>query len=66
MIRAIGVSHTACKYEFRKNIRSHSWSVFFLYIDYIFNLLIENIDVDEVVGASSVRSLDRDIFAGDM
>ena len=27
-IRAIGVSHTACKYEFRHNIRNHSWSVF--------------------------------------
>ena len=30
-IRAIGVSHTACKDEFRLNIRSHSWSaIFFL------------------------------------
>ena len=28
VIRAIGVSHTACKDEFRPNIRSHSWSVF--------------------------------------
>ena len=28
VIRAIGVSHTACKHEFRQNIRSHSWSVF--------------------------------------
>ena len=28
-IRAIGVSHTACKDEFRQNIRSHSWSVFY-------------------------------------
>ena len=27
-IRAIGVSHTACKDEFRRNLRSHSWSVF--------------------------------------
>ena len=27
-IRAIGVSDTACKDEFRQNIRSHSWSVF--------------------------------------
>ena len=27
VIRAIGVSHTACKDEFRQNIRSHSWSV---------------------------------------
>ena len=28
VIRAIGVSHTACKDEFRQNLRSHSWSVF--------------------------------------
>ena len=28
VIRAIGVSHTACKDEFRQIIRSHSWSVF--------------------------------------
>ena len=27
VIRAIGVSHTACKCEFRQNLRSHSWSV---------------------------------------
>ena len=27
VIRAIGVSHTACKDELRQNIRSHSWSV---------------------------------------
>ena len=27
--RATGVSHTACKDEFRQNLRSHSWSVFF-------------------------------------
>ena len=36
-----------------------------LYI-YISSLLIEYIDVDEVVGVSSVRSLDPDMFAGDM
>ena len=30
VIRAIGVSHTACKDEFRRNPRSHSWSVFIL------------------------------------
>ena len=32
VIRAFGVSHTACKDEFRRNLRSHSWSVtsFFL------------------------------------
>ena len=28
VIRAIGVSHTACKYEFRQKLRSHSWSVY--------------------------------------
>ena len=28
VMRAIGVSHTACKDEFRRNLRSHSWSVF--------------------------------------
>ena len=28
--RAIGVSHTACKDDFRRNVRSHSWSVFLL------------------------------------
>ena len=28
VIRVIGVSHTACKDEFRQNLRSHSWSVF--------------------------------------
>ena len=27
-MRAIGVSHTACIDEFRRNLRSHSWSVF--------------------------------------
>ena len=31
VIRAIGVSHTACKDEFRQNIRSHSWSVYFFH-----------------------------------
>ena len=35
VIRAIGVSHTACKDEFRQNLRSHSWSVFLL-LKYIF------------------------------
>ena len=33
---------------------------------YIINLLVEYIDVDEVVGVSSVRSLDPDILAVDM
>ena len=28
VIRAIGVSHTACEDEFRRNLRSHSCSVF--------------------------------------
>ena len=32
VIRAIGVSHTACKDEFRQNPRSHSWSVFPIFI----------------------------------
>ena len=31
VIRAIGVSHTACKDELRQNLRSHSWSVFYFY-----------------------------------
>ena len=34
VMRAIGVSHTACKDEFRRNLRSHSWwwSVFSFFI----------------------------------
>ena len=35
VIRAIGVSHTACKYEFRQNIRSHSWKMYFNFHDII-------------------------------
>ena len=31
---AIGVSHIACKDEFRRNLRSHSWSVFSFFIIY--------------------------------
>ena len=31
VIRAIGASHAACKYEFRQNLQSHSWSVFYFY-----------------------------------
>ena len=33
IMRAIGVSHTACKDEFRRNLRSHSWmeSIFIFY-----------------------------------
>ena len=45
VIRAIGVSHTACKDEFRQNLRSHCWSVFFFIIylvDYSLLLLIYN------------------------
>ena len=34
VMRAIGVSHTACKDEFRRNLRSHSWSVFSFFIIY--------------------------------
>ena len=30
-MRAIGVSDTNCKYEFRRNLRSHSWSAFFFF-----------------------------------
>ena len=40
VIRAIGVSHTACKDEFRQNIRSHRYSV--LYFD--------NIDHTQAIG----------------
>ena len=32
IIDRIGVSHTACKDEFRRNLRSHSWSVFSFFI----------------------------------
>ena len=35
VIRAIGVSHTACKDEFRQYLRSHSWSVFSFFIIYL-------------------------------
>ena len=31
-ICAIGVSHTACKHEFRRKLQSHSWIVFFFII----------------------------------
>ena len=34
VVRAIGVSHTACKDEFRQNLRSHSWSVFSFFTTY--------------------------------
>ena len=36
VIRAIGVSHTACKDEFRRNLRPHSWSVFSFFIIYMY------------------------------
>ena len=39
IIRAIGVSHTACKDEFRQNLRSHSWSVFSFINIYIYMCL---------------------------
>ena len=32
IIRALGISHTACKYEFRRNLRSHTSSVFLFFI----------------------------------
>ena len=35
------------------------------FYEYI-SLLVEYIDVDEVVGVSSLRSLDPDMFTGDM
>ena len=35
VMRAIGVSHTACKDEFRRNLRSHSWSVFSFFLIYV-------------------------------
>ena len=39
-MRAIGVSHTACKDEFRRNLRSHSWSAFsFFIIKYLISQL---------------------------
>ena len=34
VIRAIAVSHTACKDEFRRKLRSHSWSVISFFIIY--------------------------------
>ena len=32
--RAIGVLHSACKYEFRRNLRSYGWSVILIFIIY--------------------------------
>ena len=37
VMRAIGASHTACKDEFRRNLRSHSWSVFSFFMIYYKN-----------------------------
>ena len=34
--RAIGVSHTACKDEFRRNVPSYRWSFFFFFFSCIF------------------------------
>ena len=35
VIRAIGVSHTACKDVFRRNLRSHSWSALYFCSIYV-------------------------------
>ena len=43
VMRAIGVSHTACKDEFRRNLRSRSWSVF----SFFYNIYIRRIWVTE-------------------
>ena len=44
VIRAIGVSHTQLAYvdELRRNLRSHSWSVFFIFIKNISALQANN------------------------
>ena len=34
-MRAIGVSHTACKDEFRRDLRSHSWRGIFIFYNII-------------------------------
>ena len=43
VIRAIGVSHTACKDEFRRNPRSHSWSLFSIFIIYFVRFPINGV-----------------------
>ena len=54
-MRAIGVSHTACKDEFRRNLRSHSWSVFSFFIIFLFKFritrpyIIHKLEVSPVV-----------------
>ena len=40
-MRAIGVSHTACKDEFRRNLRFHSWSVFSFFLIYFLKRSIQ-------------------------
>ena len=53
-IRAIGVSHTACKDEFRRNLRSHSWCIFIfiIYIWSYYTCLVE----DDLLGCSGVST----------
>ena len=38
--RAIRVSHTACKHDFRRDPRSHSWSEFLIFDKYYINKFI--------------------------
>ena len=45
VIRAVGVSHTACKDEFRQDIRSHSWSVFSLFYNIFCGFIIMPVGV---------------------
>ena len=47
----IGVSHTACKDEFRRILRSHSWSVFSFFIIYFSFWWFELLVFPGVVGA---------------
>ena len=39
-LHIIGVSHTACKDEFRQNLRFHSWSVFSFFIVLFFRKVV--------------------------
>ena len=55
VMRAIGVSHTACKDEFRRNLRSHSLSVFSFVIVYL--MLRLRVVLRVPPSPSSVRSL---------
>ena len=60
-MRAIGVSHTACKDEFRRNLRSHSWSVFSFFIRYIcainINILLFCLNYDVTIHVNVLISL---------